>query len=216
MDPSRAPKYNNTQIERKALEVLKLAYPDGIEVPIDIDFVAQGTSLVDDIVPANDLERKFDASAVIVYKADSRIDILVDDETYRVRSGRGRFSIAHELGHVVLHRVLWEQCRTIEDVMEMYDRARKNHDHIERSANKFAEYILMPEKRLLNDASTIYEEIVRRFGFDSPEAIQSNLVSTLARRYKVSVTPMEIRFNGLDLPAKVNIAIKSKIRNLEF
>ena len=46
MDPSQAPKYDNAQIERKTLEVLRLAYPDDIEVPIDIDFVAQGTSLI--------------------------------------------------------------------------------------------------------------------------------------------------------------------------
>jgi Zn-dependent peptidase ImmA (M78 family) len=63
---------------------------------------------------------------------------------------RRRFTIAHEIGHFVLHR---EQSRVFIDGSKTFNRnpeSRKLNQRHEREANLFAAHLLMPEAELRN------------------------------------------------------------------
>lgn len=77
---------------------------------------------------------------------------------------RTRFSLAHELGHVMMHRA---------EVEDLFERAELDHtDAMERQANQFAAELLMPcaaFPRLGADDLRV-DRLAARFGVSAPMA----------------------------------------------
>ena len=103
------------EVEVEAAKILHEFYGAKIEIPIAIDLITEKHELVDDLIFVELLEDKFGVAAVLVSKSNGHCDILVDEETAVKQKYRTNFSIAHELGHVVLHSKLYEGCDTIEN-----------------------------------------------------------------------------------------------------
>lgn len=104
---------------------------------------------------------------------------------------RQRFTIAHELGHMLLHGK--QQDMFIDRSHAVVFRRAGKSDQSERreiEANGFAAEILMPRDFLLAD----WENEKNIDGFDA-EA----LIAKLARRYQVSSQAMTIRLTVLGL-----------------
>ncbi|PKL48760.1 MAG: hypothetical protein CVV39_03975 [Planctomycetes bacterium HGW-Planctomycetes-1] len=134
MDPSHARKYSDREIELAALQILKEKYPDDIPMPVEIDQIVYKHKLIDDIVPIELLEDKFEVAALLLYKPNGKLDILIDEDTFDRQGARANFSIAHEFGHAVLHQELWTNCATIEDSLGLHQRI-KNSYNIKPSQN---------------------------------------------------------------------------------
>jgi len=114
--------------------------------------------------------------------------IWVDRGEARRSAGRRRFTIAHEVGHLVLHvpevqKVFYDRPGCIQEIdedppagelPELADR--------EREANVFARELLMPE--------ALVEEQAHATGFNLP---------ALAQRFEVSVPAMRLRLRLLKL-----------------
>lgn len=94
-------------------------------------------------------------------------------------STRGRFTLAHELGHYFIdaHRVGLQKGILVPH--SSYTN-KKNFDSIEREADYFASCLLMPESRFQN------EIFRKKFNYD--------LIHNLAIQFKVSITACAIRF----------------------
>ena len=105
-----------------------------------------------------------------------------ETQEYKLKKNPGmmNFTIAHELGHWVLHKDLVQEklpnfdgetliCRGIDKVT----------DNKERQANLFATFLLMPEKFIRDELKT--------FTFDQ------SIVRKMAERFRVSNQTMEIR-----------------------
>jgi len=217
MDPSHARKYKESEIEVIVARILSKAYPNGINIPIDIDRIAQSIDrfaeckiFVDDIIPAELLEDKFGVAAVLISKPEGHFDILVDDDTITFQSARASFSIAHELGHIVLHSQICSDCLKIEDAIVLNKRIEKAYTAIERNANYFAGAILIPRRTILEHASKLYEGLVKMYGYDI-NLIPSKLCLRLAEQYGVNTYPMEIRLKELNLQQKIQMALYSKL-----
>ena len=79
-------------------------------------------------------------------------EIHVDDYVYNNRTGRYRFSLAHELGHRILHSEIWEQfCFDgILEWREFHQNAipEREYDFLEYHADCFAGLILVPSNSL--------------------------------------------------------------------
>lgn len=90
---------------------------------------------------------------------------------------RDRFTIAHELGHYVLH-YLWDPQKAVGKMMA----TRRGSDRIEWEANWFAAAFLMPS-----------EEFRREY------ALHGGDLSALAHRFGVSAQAAEVRARGLGL-----------------
>lgn len=206
MDPSHARRYTSAEIEVIVAQILSAGYPTGIIIPIDVDCLAESNNLVDDIVTAPLLEDKFKVAAVLARKADGHFDILVDEDTLNFQRARANFSIAHELGHVVLHSQICGSCRTIEDSIALSKRINKAYNFIERNANYFAGALLIPQRNVVNDAAKIYEFMVKGGNYDTKLDL-NQLCATLAKRYEVNTQPMKIRLEQLGITKKIQRAL---------
>lgn len=215
MDPSHARKYSDREIEIKALQILKEEYPDDISTPVDIDQIVYKHDLIDDIVPIELLEDKFEVAALLLYKPNGKLDILIDEDTFDRQGARANFSIAHEFGHVVLHQELWTNCTKIEDSINLHKRIETRYSTIEWEANRFAGALLMPRNILIKDAQNLYLGFVRLYGFDL-NLIPQKIYAGIAKGYHVSVHSASVRLNELKLTTKIQESINYKLPYLEF
>ncbi len=96
---------------------------------------------------------------------------------------RGRFTLAHELGHYFIdsHRIALK-AGLIKPHPSRYN--KNKHQVIEREADFFASCLLMPESRFRPDC-----ELYRKFNFQ--------VIESLAKKYKVSLTACAIRFSDI-------------------
>jgi uncharacterized protein DUF955 len=126
------------------------------------------------------LSGMLDAEAMVIW---------VDRGESRRNPGRRRFTIAHEVGHLLLHvPVVHESfCDRPADVQEVADEDSSASElpelrQREREANLFARELLMPE--------SLVNEQARATGFNLP---------ALADRFEVSVPAMRLRLRLLKL-----------------
>ena len=101
---------------------------------------------------------------------------------------RRRFTIAHELGHLLLHSKT--ELHVDRSVVKMRDRrASEGTDDEEMEANRFAAELLMPESFLQAD--------LEELGHVSADDEQ--IIRKLAKKYQVSQQAMAIRLTSLNL-----------------
>lgn len=97
---------------------------------------------------------------------------------------RQRFTLAHELGHLVLHPAeLHRQVHLDKGSLHRDSLSAQGTDAFERSANAFASELLIP-RRLLD------QFVDPRMDLEDDEA-----VAKLARKFRVSVAAMHFRLN---------------------
>jgi Zn-dependent peptidase ImmA (M78 family) len=125
---------------------------------------------------------KDDISGVLILEKEATIGYNANQ--HRVRN---RFTVAHELGHYILHKDKLDLF-VDKDFKVLYRSANGTWDKHETEANEFAACILMPEHLLkqeiekLNINSTIEEQI-----------------QLLAKKFDVSTISMSIRISRLNL-----------------
>jgi len=154
-----------------------------------INEIASNSKKIDVVKLAKDLgikvflaENGKDFNAEIVYDDKlGEFEIFVNAKHPYTRQ---RFSIAHELGHFILHRDLIMSQKKV-------SRAQKDTKNyqIEKAADKMAEEILMPE--------ILVEEVALEFGLDKSNEITSDLISQIANKFDVSNIMAAIRLQNL-------------------
>lgn len=163
------------EIERKAAELLQRHRQQ--KPPVDVLQLCADMNI--DVVH-EDLDDE--VSGVLVMQRKPVIAV----NRHHARA-RQRFTIAHEIGHYVLHRTSKDQV--------FIDRAAiqfRNHmsysglDPNEVAANTFAAALLMPKEMLEQDLRSV------------DEALAEEHVIRLAKKYGVSERAMSIRLARLD------------------
>jgi hypothetical protein len=171
MDPSHARRYEKSEIEAKAAQALKDAYPGGVTIPIDIDLLVESNPRVDQIVPIPSLESRFGVAGVLTVRPARRFDILVDEDTLDYQRSRASFTIAHELGHVVLHAEVFAGCKTVDEAVSLGVRLKKAYRFLEEDANSFASSILMPHRQILDHTAALYQYLVKNGDYQTGLAL---------------------------------------------
>lgn len=100
------------------------------------------------IVPLPGLQRGFETEAFTT--SDCR-EIHVDEFVYTKRIRRYRFSLAHELGHIVLHREIYQAARfhSIDEWKQFIEALpKKEYNWFEYQAYWFAGLVLVPREKL--------------------------------------------------------------------
>ena len=103
---------------------------------------------------------------------------------------RQRFTIAHEIGHLVLHKgemVHLDSGRAAFMIDLRDSESSKGEDNDEREANLFAAELLMPAKFLREDLKSIDLDLLS----------DSRVLDDLATKYKVSVQALTFRLANL-------------------
>lgn len=183
---------NPAQIERLAQDVLRQA--GALTIPTDVDKVVESLR-----VRVHEEDMESDVSGVLIIKGDQR-HVLVNKEH---PSNRKRFTVAHELGHLVLHDDEAERDKSgnrmfIDRQIRVYQRVGEPSSAVykqegsmtdvwqEREANAFAACLLMPAHHVTRAA-------LERDLFDELS------VASLARSFGVSEQAMSIRLQQLKL-----------------
>lgn len=152
------------------------------EPPIPVDELA-------DSVGALIVRNNFDGSeSGFTLRDGERIIIGINTRTSRKRQ---RFSIAHEIGHVVLHPLttLIVDHSVRMDWRDGVSSLGTNKQEIE--ANAFAAALLMPQDMIIN----------RVKGYTSQVSSREGLISDLARVFDVSTEAMGFRLINLGILA---------------
>lgn len=148
--------------------------------PVDVELAAKAVGAIVTFEPF-----KEELSGVLV-KDTNRVVIGVNS-THPY--SRQRFTIAHEIGHLILKH----QGELFVDhvVMRRDSRSSQAIDRQEIEANQFAAELLMPEDLILQTAKNCYEV--------NPSLSQAQLVDHLAKAFKVSPQAMEYRLTNLGI-----------------
>lgn len=136
------------------------------QLPVLIEEFIDGALKID-IVPVQDLQADFAIDACL---ASDLATIHVDAAAYRARSpNRYRFSLAHELAHLILHREVYRMIgfQTVAEWIEAIASIRKDdRAWIEWQADAFAGLLLVPPGALESQFDNAMEE-VRKVGLYS-------------------------------------------------
>lgn len=168
-----------SRAERRAEELLR---QHGVTAPpVDVEALAAAEGAEVRAVKAS-----AELSGLLAREGD-RIVIGVNENHH---INRRRFTVAHELGHWLLHMKQEPNPLFVDEQMVYFrdETSSKAVDPQEIQANTFAASLLMPRDFLRDD--------LRGRPFDINDDVQ---VGRLARRYRVSVQALSIRLTWLGL-----------------
>lgn len=142
----KAPFLNYDHLRKKAEAFLGQYYPDR-NIPVPIEMIVERDFKID-IVPVPGLQEAFD---VVAFITKDLSEIRIDDYVFRSRYNRYRFSLAHELGHRVLHPEIFTEL-DFADIAGWKEVVAaispEQYSFLEFHANAFAGLILMPTAEL--------------------------------------------------------------------
>ncbi len=134
--------------------------------------------------------------------------IYVDEKIYSddTQKNRLRFSYAHEIGHFVLHKNIYKNfgIKNWDDFREIQEKKpyRENIRRIDKQADIFAGYLLIPEDRLKLEKNQILEsfdtKLLSKIKSISKETLKQLLASQLSIIFGVSQMAMFIALEKLE------------------
>lgn len=191
-----SPKFiTDDDIEKEVLS-FSISHDCDKEVPLDIENLIEA-KLGMDLIPIDGLYSEFGISGFLT----SSFDAIYYDSKGNLASRlfHHRFTLAHELGHLVLHRQEYEKLEysNFEEWLHQQNSILpKNNNYFEIQANKFAGFLLMPTKPFL-EASTLLVEKAIVNGFEpNPnnfDTLCPFMAPHIARQFLVSETSATIR-----------------------
>ena len=189
------------EIRSQAERILNEHHPSRT-LPIPVDNIVD-VKLNFDIVTIHGLKRNFDWDGFLAIGSD---EIYVDEFIYENSNyeTRYRFTLAHELGHIVLHRDVFEAVKiTSFAVYKEFDGSLKQWQkhRMDSEANQFAAYLLIPDDQLATAFAAVEPGLrdnvseARRQGLSPPydEFVRGSAAAELHRDFHVSSMCMRIR-----------------------
>lgn len=143
----KRPEITLKHVQREAERFLKQYHPlNALPIPIE-DIVELQMKIGLNVVKG--IKQMVDTDAFINREFN---EIFVDEHSFEKFPARTRFSIAHEIGHLVLHKDWYEQNgpKNIEDYLKYVGALdEQTYKYIERQANTFAGLVLIPTEHLV-------------------------------------------------------------------
>jgi Zn-dependent peptidase ImmA (M78 family) len=170
------------RIESLAAEVLRRHGIDAPPVPIEQLVKAEGAKISAEDIPSDISGFLYCGSPIPVVGVNARQPLT-----------RRRFSMAHELGHLLMHS---ERLRTKgglhvdREMLKLRDRnSSAGVDPEEVEANAFAASILMPRDLVMSELEAM----------EDSDLLDDETIRSLARRFRVSDQAITIRLNTLGI-----------------
>jgi len=131
-------------------------YNPFFSLPIPIEEIAEGKLNIE-IIPIKGLRQKHDVDGCL----DSTLSrIFIDLDLYVKNENRTRFTIAHEVGHLILHNQMFRKLNitTEEDIYKLtVNTTDEDYGWLEYQAYVFAGNVLVPK-------AAIIQEVEKRLG----------------------------------------------------
>jgi Zn-dependent peptidase ImmA (M78 family) len=193
MIPIRIPRYTREQIEDRAALFLRQHW-DPNEIYVDVELIIEAKLGI-----AIDYTRFDDFDGTIAKDTVSgRLTIVVNEELANSNPNRYRYTLAQELGHLLLHEELIRQITDLESASYLHEKlSDQAYQTLERDANCCAAAILMPAERFRESSRSSYAKwfrlIHQEIGKTPPGDLQARVVKDLAKLYRVSPQAASIR-----------------------
>lgn len=184
-------------IKRKA-DFFRKKY-HGSSIPVNIENIIE-LKLKLNIIPSPEWGKTSSLEALITSDWKS---IYVDKNAYENQERRLKFSLAHEIGHFVLHKETWNSFN-IKDITDFYkmlgEVPEKQYRYLEIQANYFAGFLLVPQEKLKSEKEKLLqkiknEEIIKK---SDPKMLNSYLAQALTDTFDVSAEVIENSLNILN------------------
>ena len=175
---AQIPFMNKSEIASKAEGLLNECW-DGV-FPIDIEKLCDYLKIA--ILPVAGLADNFRIDAFI--STDFKT-IYADAEKYKRENHRYRFSVAHELGHYILHREYFSS--RVWSFEEWKDLSGSGVSRVtEFQANYFAGSLLAPERALLAMLNAEFGGSFARNYFNTEGKELKNMLTSLQKLFNIS------------------------------
>jgi hypothetical protein len=180
------PRYSYNELAAAAGSFLQQRHPSRA-CPVPIEEIVE-LKLRLDIVPTPNLQADFDT---VGFTSSDLSAIYVDDFVYRKRPARYRFTLAHEVGHIVLHSSLY-QSRTFDSIAEWKQVISSIEDEdygwMEWHANAFAGLVLVPPATLRAQTALCLKRVQEHApsAKEEPEAYREFVELCLSQAFEVS------------------------------
>jgi len=180
-------------------------------IPVNIEGLIENTFQAD-IVPVPNMQKDLDLEGSS--SADLTV-IYVDESVYKQRYYRYRFTLAHELGHIVLHPDYFGKFKfssIIEWIKVVNEINPHDYSRMECQANIFAGQILVPAKLLRIEFETQLSLVgnqikeAQRQGLKRENyvhAVLDEIAYSLSPRFEVSGEVLSIRIKNESLEQEI-------------
>jgi len=180
------PYLTDEQFRQKAQEFLDQHHPEGI-IPVPIEWIVEA-KLGIFVQPLPGLHEHFDIDG---YLSRTLKTVVVDQFFFDKRPNRYRFTLAHEIAHLLLHADIYRRA-SFETFTEWKQFQMKMEDatrgRFEYQAYRLAGLILIPLNHLRNEADRCVR-LVRDKGFDVErewDPAWTAITEELGARFEVS------------------------------
>lgn len=175
-----SPNLNFADVANASVHFLKTHHPS-LKLPVPIEeIIEQKMNISLYAVPDIKLLLGIDA-----FISSDFTQITIDKDCFTRYPERTRFSIAHEIGHLILHKGWYEKYgpKNLEDFLDSHDRMDNQiYKYIEIQAQTFAGLVLVPKDLLFNE---LKKRLGRIPSHESPE-ILAPVVQDLPDIFQVS------------------------------
>lgn len=192
------------RLEAKAEEFLREHHPS-LSIPVPIEEIVE-FRLGLNIVPFPNLKAEFDVDGFLTFVPTT---IYVDQQQMERQEARYRFTLAHEVGHWLLHRDLYSDAG-ITDLASyvaayeaMDDDAQKD---MEFQARNLGGRILLPREPFVGALTEAFEPFRAKVPKDADvRLVCARLAKLLGPRFNVSEQVIETRLAGDGLCQEVGL-----------
>ncbi|ODS34252.1 MAG: hypothetical protein SCARUB_00626 [Candidatus Scalindua rubra] len=180
-------------IRNSADNFLKQYHPSR-DIPIPIEEIIE-FQMRKDIIPLIGLHQSFE---VYGFTSSDLSSIYVDEFVYKSRPGRYRFTLAHEVGHIVLHKEIYQKAK-FQGIKEWKDFINSisddKHSWLEYQSYAFGGLVLVPHEHL-EKLTQSYVKFVRENKISLKENwdyVWDRIAAKLAKDFGVSTQVVEKR-----------------------
>lgn len=183
------PIYENYQLEDLAKSFLADKYPS-LQLPVDIDLLIVKEGF--DIHPIPNMWSDCGVRALpVCYQGIPAI--CIDQEHLDRYAEISRFTLAEELGHLLLHKSAFQDCDSLEKSIERYlELPGELIDKMDKNARYLGAAILMPEIHVAKD----FEDFIGRQNLSAFASVTEALewmAGVLCKKYRVTEIALKHR-----------------------
>lgn len=184
------------ELQLLAKEVRKeLGIKDDEHTEYDLDLYLE--DMGKEIIPVKNLKSDFGIDSFWTNGFES---LIIDQDCYHANNYRSRFTIAHEIGHLFMHKDGEKDYSSVEDWKELIKNEAPVRNMYEQEANGFASFFLITDECLIKEILMLKQKeevkVYLNQNVHTLEEVTKMYSHVLAAAFHVSQQVMEIRLEN--------------------